>query len=117
MPRSLLAALALGLSLALSGCLSRAELNQARLDDLRYMTRVIGFAVDANELSLQSRLTILRAFEGDERYALLEAELGTIKDNEERLGRVRDAKRKLVSEGQRIMANLGVPESESAAPE
>lgn len=102
-PRALLC---LSLPFAASGCVTQAELNQARRDDLRYMSRVIGYAVDANELSLQSRLTILRAFEKDPKFELLVRELGSIKENEERLRRVRDAKLEIVADGQRRIQGL-----------
>jgi len=94
------------LALGSSGCVTQSELNQARRDDLRYMSRVIGYAVDANEVALQSRLTILRAFEKDAKFELLVRELGTIKENEERLRRVRDAKLEIVSEGQQRIQGL-----------
>ena len=93
-------ALALLGAALLPGCVTQTELNQARRDDLRYMSRVIGYAVDANELSLTSRLTILRAFEKDARFELLVKELGTIQENEERLKRVRQAKLEIVKDGQ-----------------
>jgi len=106
LPRSLVTLLGAALVLASSGCVTQAELNQARRDDLRYMSRVIGYAVDANELSLQSRLTILRAFEEDPKFELLVRELGSIKENEERLRRVRDAKLELVATGQQRIQGL-----------
>lgn len=105
LPRLALGAFALA-SLALSGCVTQAELNQARRDDLRYTSRVIGYAVDANEVSLQNRLALLRAFERDERFGLLTKELGTIEENEERLRRVRKAKLKIVKDGQMRIQGL-----------
>ncbi|MBL4849307.1 MAG: hypothetical protein JKY65_27590 [Planctomycetes bacterium] len=81
-------------------------MNQGRRDDLRYLSRVIGYAIDANELSLTSRLTILRAFEKDERFELLAKELGTIQEDEERLQRLRQTKLEIVRDGQQRIQSL-----------
>ena len=105
-----LRALALcALPLLCSGCLTRAELDQARLVDLRYTTRVIGYAVDAYEASLQSRLSLLRALEDDPRFRQLSQELGTIQENEARLRRVRAGKQELLTAGRALMSQLTPP--------
>lgn len=92
-----------------SGCVSRAELNQARLDDLRYTSRVIGYAVDANEGALQTRIALLRAFKGDPRFPLLVEALGTLEANEAQLAGVRKSKLEIVQDGQRVMGSLAGP--------
>lgn len=99
--------LALSLALATSACVSPAELDQARLEDLRFSSRMLGFAVDANEQSLQTRLALLAAFEGDPRFELLTQALGTVAENEARLSSLRKAKLELIDAGQRRMAALG----------
>ena len=85
-------------------------LAEARIDDLRYMTRVIGFAIDANELSIQSQLTLLRAFEKDPRFDEMVKALGTIKDNELRLQNLRQRKREMLDDAQARMKSLIPPE-------
>ncbi len=90
--------------LVLGACVSQAELNQALNDDLRYTGRVMGFALDAQEEALSLRLALLKAFEGDPRLALLEAELGSLVEAQAKLERVQAEKRSLVEESQRLRA-------------
>jgi len=96
------------LSLALSvGCATRAELHQAVSDDVRFTSRIMGFALDADLEALETRLALLRAFDGDPRQAVLVRHLGTPAEVQAKLDRVRAARRELIEASQRLQRRYG----------
>ena len=96
------AALLLALA-SLPGCLSREDLNRAMDDQTRFSGRVMGFALDAHQETLRSQLALLRAFEGDDAVRVqLEQHLGSVAEIEAKLERVREERRSLIEEAQRL---------------
>lgn len=107
--------LALALTLVAStGCVAREDLHRAMDDQTRFTGRLMGFALDAHHETLRTHLALLRAFEGDPKLTLLVQHLGTIADVEAKLERVREEKRSLIEENQRLRDRYAV---EGAAPE
>ena len=99
---------ALACALLLTGCVSQDELRRAMDDQVRYTGRVTGFALDAHEETMRAQAALLRAFEGDPKLPLIEQHLGTIADLEKKLERVREARRSLNEENQRLRDRWGV---------
>lgn len=102
--RTMVRAVALALALGcLSGCVSREDLNRAMDDQTRFSGRVMGFALDAHQETLRAQLALLRAFDGDdETRVVLEQHLGSVAEIEAKLERVREARRSLIEEAQRL---------------
>ncbi|MCO5167369.1 MAG: hypothetical protein M9894_13550 [Planctomycetes bacterium] len=97
------ATLALALLAPLPGCLSREDLDRAMDDQTRFSGRVMGFALDAHQETLRAQLALLRAFEGqDEVRIQLEQHLGSAAEVEAKLERVRQERRSLIEESQRL---------------
>ncbi len=112
MTASLRRALAtLALTLPLGGCLGQADLDRGLDDNLRFTGRVMGFSLDAAVESLETRLALLRAFEGDPRLPLLEQHLGSAADLQAKLERVQAEKRSLIEENQRLRQRYKPPEA------
>ncbi len=99
MRRLLLLATLLGV-----GCVSQDDLNRATTDNARFTARVVGFALDADLESLDTRLAILRAFKDDPKIDLIEQELGTIAEVEAKRERVRESKRVIMEESKKLRA-------------
>lgn len=96
------AALLLALPL-LAGCLSRDDLNRAMDDQTRFSGRVMGFALDSHQETLRAQLALLRAFDGDDATrVILEQHLGSVAEIEAKLERVREERRSLIEEAQRL---------------
>jgi hypothetical protein len=104
-------------ALLLGGCLSREDLNRAMDDQARFSGRVMGFALDAHQQTLESQLALLHAFQGDPRLGELERRLGSIADVEAKLERVREQRRSLIEESQRLRARYGVEPGAGAGDE
>ncbi|MBX3466558.1 MAG: hypothetical protein KF878_06630 [Planctomycetes bacterium] len=96
-------ALALLAPLALGGCLSRGDLDRAMDDQTRFSGRIMGFALDSHQETLRAQLALLRAFDGDDAVRLqLEQHLGSVAEIEAKLERVRQERRSLIEESQRL---------------
>ncbi len=91
-----------GALLTATGCVSQQEVYRGIRDDLRFTGRIMGFSLDARVDSIRSRMALLRAFKGDKRLPLLEKELGTMAELEQRLAKVNAEKRSLMEEHQRL---------------
>lgn len=102
-------ALLLALVLSLSGCwASREETRQGLDDDMRFSTRVMGFALDAHMETLRTQLGVLQAFEDDAKVMKeLEARLGTKAQVQAKLERVELDRRSLLEEAQRLKKRWG----------
>lgn len=85
-----------------TGCVSREDLHRAMDDQVRFSGRVMGFALDAHQETLRAQLGLLRAFDGDPKRMQLEDHLGTIAELEAKLERVREERRGLIEESQRL---------------
>lgn len=87
----------------LPGCLSRDDLHRAMDDQARFSGRVMGFALDAHQETLRGQLALLRAFDGDDATRIvLEQHLGSVAEIEAKLERVREERRSLIEEAQRL---------------
>lgn len=100
-------ALALVLA-APTGCVSRDDLNRAVDDQVRLYDKVMGFALDSHEQSLDTQVALLRALEGDPKLPLVEAHIGTLADIEKKLERVRASRTALIEESQKLRARYSV---------
>lgn len=98
------------------GCVSQAELNQAVSDDVRFTSRIMGFALDADREALETRLALLRAFDGDPHQEVLVRHLGTAAEVEAKLDRVRAAQRELIAASQRLQRRYGPDAIEEEPP-
>jgi hypothetical protein len=97
--------IAVSLALLVSaGCASQDDINEAISDDLRFTGKLVGFSLEQGLEAIDTRLAILRAFEGDPRQAQLEKELGTVAELQARRDRLRDAKRSLIEENKKLRA-------------
>ena len=92
-----------GALLAGAGCASPAELRSGINEDLRFTSKIMGFALDARVESLRLRIALLKAYKKDPRLPRLKAELGTIEENEARLRRLQAVKEDLLREYQRLI--------------
>jgi hypothetical protein len=93
---------------------TKAELNAAVADELRFSGRVMGFALDAHQETLRSQLALLDSFQGDARLPELEKRLGTRGDIEAKLERVAGTRRSLIEENQRLRLRYEVEASGEA---
>lgn len=94
--------------LSLTGCLAREDLHRAMDDQVRFTGRVMGFALDAHQETLRAQLALLRAFEGDPKRLELEQHVGSVAELEAKLERVREERRSLIEENQRLRDRYGV---------
>ena len=95
--------------LVLCGCVSRGELQAALAENARYTSRVVGFALDAQEEALRTRRALLLLAADHPRRAELERELGTLEELDQKAARVASARHDLVEEGKRLLARFESP--------
>lgn len=99
------------LLLALAGCgVSEKEFAQAIDDDVRFSSRVMGFALDAHQETLETQLALLAAFEADPRRAEIEKVVGSAAEIKKKIDRVKADKQSLIEEAQRLRARYRVEE-------
>lgn len=104
--------------LLLGGCLSREDLHRAMDDQTRFSGRVMGFALDAHQQTLESQLALLHAFAGDPTTHMeIVRRIGSIADVEAKLERVREERRSLIEESQRLRARYSVEPGVGVAEE
>lgn len=94
----------------LAGCATQGELERGLTENARYTSRVVGFALEAEEEALRTRRALLVLLEGHPRRAELEQELGTAEELEQKAARVAAARHDLVEEGKRLVTRFGAPE-------
>lgn len=99
----------------LTGCVSRGELAAALAEDVRYTSRVVGFALEAQEEALRTRRLLLQVLADHPRREELLRQVEppeALEAKDERLAR---ARRELLEEGQRLLRRFGADGADASA--